>query len=128
MPIPLGSCTMVRRTQELLVVDLVVELGRLHMAQVECNWVDVAIIGEDLGDDCCNHIIRSISFNNNRIIRVEMCQDGCLASVKAFLKISNALVWSGPHENRVSFQVRQIRGMTMSVKPNNELEVEVGKA
>jgi len=62
--------------KQLLVVDLIVELSRLHTMGVECDQVDVAIVRGDLGDDCCNHIVRSIGFNNNRIIRVEMCQDG----------------------------------------------------
>jgi len=39
--------------------------------------VDVTILRGDLGDDSCNSIIGSISFNNNWIIRVEMRQDGC---------------------------------------------------
>ena len=29
-------------------------------------------------DDRCDCIVRSISFNNNGIVRVEMHQDGCL--------------------------------------------------
>ena len=40
--------------------------------------MDVANVRGDLGDECCNCIVRSISFNDNRIIRVEMHQDGCL--------------------------------------------------
>ena len=40
--------------------------------------MDVAIIGGDLGDDFSNCIVRSISLNNNRIVRVEMRQDGGL--------------------------------------------------
>jgi len=32
----------------------------------------------DLRDDRCNRIVRSVSFNNNGVNRVEMCQDGCL--------------------------------------------------
>jgi len=32
----------------------------------------------DLGDDRSNCIVRSVSLNNNRIVRVEMCQDGGL--------------------------------------------------
>src|SRR5882724_1131057 len=65
-------------SQELLVVDLVVELGGLHTVGVEHDWVEVAIVGRDLGDDCCDRIVRSVSLNNDGIIRVEMCQDGCL--------------------------------------------------
>src|SRR5882724_5595474 len=64
--------------EQFLVIDLVVELRWLHAAGVECDRVDVAIIGGDLGDDCSDCIVRSISLNNNRIVRVEMCQDGCL--------------------------------------------------
>src|SRR5882724_10320173 len=64
--------------EQLFVVDLIVELCRLHAAGVECDWVDVAIVGGDLRDDRSDRIVRSISFNNNGVIRVEMCQDGCL--------------------------------------------------
>src|SRR5882724_13452380 len=64
--------------EQLFVVDLIVELSRLHAVGVECDWVDVAIIGGDLRDDRSDHIVRSVSFNNNGVIRVEMCQDGCL--------------------------------------------------
>src|SRR5882724_11448905 len=64
--------------KQLLVVDLVVELHRLHAARVECNQVDVAIIRGDLGDDLSDHIVRSVSLNTNGIIRVKMCQDGGL--------------------------------------------------
>jgi len=64
--------------EQLLVIDLVVELCQLHATGVECNWMDFPIIGQDLGDDCYNCIVRSISFNDNGIIRVEMHQDGCL--------------------------------------------------
>ena len=45
---------------------------------VEHHWVNVTVIGVDLADDCCNRIVRSVSLNDNRIIRVEMHQDGCL--------------------------------------------------
>ena len=68
--------------------------------QVEHNQVNVAIIGGDLGDDCCNHIKSSVSFNNYGIIRVEMCQDGCLCKVR--LRVSNTLVWSAPQVKGVS--------------------------
>src|SRR5882724_3069873 len=58
--------------EQLLVVDLVVELHWLHTARVKCDRVDVAIVGRDLGDDRSDCIVRSISLNNNRIVRVEM--------------------------------------------------------
>src|SRR5882724_7346691 len=64
--------------EQLFVIDLVVELRWLHAARVECDRVDVAIVRGDLGDDRSDHVVRSISFNNNRIVRVEMCQDGGL--------------------------------------------------
>src|SRR5882724_1878965 len=64
--------------EQLFVVYLIVELCRLHAAGVECDWVNVAIIGGDLQDDRSDHIVRSVSFNNNGVIRVEMRQDGCL--------------------------------------------------
>src|SRR5882724_460471 len=64
--------------KQFLIVDLVVELHRLHAAQVESDWVDVTIVRGDLGDYHGNRIVRSISFNNNGIIRVKMRQDGGL--------------------------------------------------
>src|SRR5882724_7952599 len=64
--------------KQLLVIDLIVELRWLHAAQVEHDQVDVAIVGGDLGDDRSDRIVRIISLNNNRIVRVEMRQDGGL--------------------------------------------------
>src|SRR5882724_11281783 len=64
--------------EQFLVIDLVVELCWLHAAGVECDWVDVAIVGGDLGDDCSDCIVRSVSLNNNGVVRVEMRQDGGL--------------------------------------------------
>src|SRR5882724_8599901 len=64
--------------EQFLVVDLVVELRWLHAVGVECNWVDVAIVGRDLGDDRSNCIVRSVSLNHNGVVRVEMRQDGGL--------------------------------------------------
>src|SRR5882724_8490917 len=65
-------------SQQLLVIDLIVELSGMHAMGVEDNCVYVTIVRGDLGDYFCDHTVRSISFNNNGIIRVEMCQDGCL--------------------------------------------------
>src|SRR5882724_8890347 len=64
--------------EQLFVIDLVVELCWLHAVQVEHDRVDVAIVGGDLGDYHSDRIFRSVSLNNNRIVRVEMCQDGGL--------------------------------------------------
>src|SRR5882724_8353142 len=64
--------------EQLLVIDLIVELHWLHAARVEHDWVDVAIVGGDLGDDRSDRIVRSVSLNNNRSVRVEMHQDGGL--------------------------------------------------
>src|SRR5882724_11256416 len=61
--------------EQFLVVDLVVELCWLRAAGVECDQVDVAIVGGDLGDDRSNCIVRSISLNDNGVVRVEMRQD-----------------------------------------------------
>jgi len=54
----------------------------------------------DLGDDHSDCIIRSVSFNNNGFIRVEMRQDGCLS--KGCLSVFEQLVWLGAQVNRVS--------------------------
>ena len=51
--------------------------------------MDVTIVRGDLGDDFSNHVVRSISLNNNGIIRVEMCQDGCLG--KSFFECVECL-------------------------------------
>src|SRR5882724_2007995 len=61
--------------EQLLVVDLVVELHWLHAVRVERDQVDVARVRGDLGNDRSDHIVRSVSLNNNRVVRVEMCQD-----------------------------------------------------
>jgi len=76
---------------------------------------DVAIIGGDLRDDRCNRIVRSVSFNNNGVNRVEMCQDGCLC--KGCLEGCECFGVIGPQVNGVSLQVRRIKGMTMSENP-----------
>jgi len=70
--VPLSEASNI--ASKLFVVDLVVELRWLHTARVECDRVDVAIVRGDLGDDRSNRVVRSISFNNNRIVRVEICQ------------------------------------------------------
>src|SRR5882724_4478730 len=44
--------------KQFLIVDLVVELHWLHAVRVECDRVDVTIIGGNLGDDCSNCIVR----------------------------------------------------------------------
>jgi len=71
---------------------------------VEHDWVDVTIIRGDLGDDFCDCIVRSVSFNNNGIIRVEMHQDR--SWMKAVLRVSNALMWSGPQMKGMSLHLR----------------------
>jgi len=47
--------------------------------------VDVAIVGGDLGDDHSDHIVRSVSFNDNEIIRLKCTKMG--AWVKAVLRV-----------------------------------------
>ena len=81
--------------------------------------MDVTIVGGDLGDDHGDHIVRSVSFNNNGIIRVKMRQDGGLGegSLEGFKRLGG----SGPQVNGVSLRVRRIRGMTMSENPTMNL-------
>src|SRR5882724_12638750 len=62
--------------KQFLIIDLIVELCWLHAAWVECDQVDVTIIGGNLGDDHSKRIVGSISLNNNRIVMVEMRQNG----------------------------------------------------
>jgi len=88
--------------------------------------VDVTIIAGDLGYDHCDHIVRSVIFNENRTIRVELCQDGgmgegsiegleCLGVVRA------------PSEWGV-LACEANQGDDNVRKPHNELMIEIGKA
>ena len=97
------------------IVDLIVELCWLHAVQVECDWVDVTIVGGNLGDDRSDRIVRSASLNNNRIVRVEMCQDGGLS--ESCLEGFEHLGVVGAPGEWLSLQVRRIRGMTISENP-----------
>src|SRR5882672_192655 len=112
--------------QELLVVDFIVELGRLHTAGVECDWVDVTIIRGNLGDDSCNSIIGSISFNNNGIMRVEMCQYGCRGEGR--FEGSERLRLIGIPGKRGDLAGEMNEGDDNVREPNNESAIEVGEA
>jgi len=71
----------------------------VHTARVESiGWIlpSLGEIWEIIG---CNRIIGSVSFNNNWIIRVEMCQNG--AMVKACLRAPNAFTYQDPRERGV---------------------------
>jgi len=87
--------------------------------------VDVTIVGGDLGDDRCNHIVRSISFDNDGIVGVEMHQDGCLG--KGCLEGLKCLgVVRAPGEWGVlSHEVNQ--GDDDVRESYNELAIEVGE-
>jgi len=67
---------------------------------------------ERSGDDLCDRIVRSISLNNDGIIRVEMRQDGCLCE-GMFEGLKGCSV-VGTQVNGMSLRVRQISGITMS--------------
>src|SRR5882724_565466 len=112
--------------EQLLFVDLVVELRWLHAAQIECDRVDVAIIRGDLGDDRNDHIVRSISLNNNRVVRVEMHQDGGLGegSLEGFERLG---VVRAPSEWGV-LAGEANQGNDDVREPNNESAIEVGKS
>src|SRR5882672_1365533 len=112
--------------EELLVIDLVVELGRLHAAGVERDRVNVTILGRDLGDDCCNRIIGSVSFNNNWIIRVEMCQDGCRG--EGVFEGFERLHMIGTPGERGVLAGETNEGDDDVGEPNNESAIEVGEA
>ena len=88
--------------------------------------MDVPIIGGDLGDDCCNHIIGSISFNNNCIIRVEMRQNGCHG--EGVFEGSKHLHIIGAPGERGVLAGEMDEGNDNVREPNNELVVEVGEA
>src|SRR5882672_8973653 len=112
--------------QELLVIDLVVELGRLHTAGVECDRMDVTIIRGNLGDDSCNRIIGSISFNNNGIIRVEMRQYGCRG--EGTFEGSERLGLIGTPGKRSVLAGEANEGDHDVREPNNKSAIEVGEA
>jgi len=87
--------------------------------------VDVTIIGGDLEDDYCNCIVRSVCFNNNGIIRVEMHQDGCLCK-DVFEGLKCLGVVGTPGERGV-FASEANQGDDVG-KPNNESVIEVSEA
>src|SRR5882724_517277 len=78
-----------------------------------------------MGDDCGNHIVRSISFNNNGIIRVKMCQDGGLGegSLEGFKCLG---VVRAPSEWGV-LAGEANQGNDDVGEPNNESTIEVGE-
>src|SRR5882724_6120288 len=111
--------------KQFLIVDLVVELHWLHAAQVEHDWVDVTIIGGNLGDDCSDRIVRSVSLNNNRIVRVEMCQNGglCEGCFEGFKRLG---VVGAPDEWGVL--VGEMNQRYDDVRePHNESAIKVGE-
>ena len=88
--------------------------------------MDVPILGGDLGYDCSNHIIGSISFNNNWIIRVEMFQDGCHG--KGMFEGSECLgVVRTPYEGGV-LAGETDEGNDDARESHNESSIEVGEA
>ena len=111
--------------KQFLVIDLV-ELRRLHAARVECDWVDVAIIRGDLGDDRCDSIVRSVSFNNNWVIGVEVRQDGCLG--KGCLERFERLGVIGAPGKWGVLAGEANQGDDDVGEPHNESSIEVGKA
>src|SRR5882724_5319627 len=111
--------------EQLFVIDLVVELRWLHAARVECDQVDVAIIRGDLGDDSSDRIVRSVSFNNNRIVRVEMCQDGGLG--EGGLEGFECLGVVGAPSERGVLAGEANQGNDNVGEPDNESTIEVGE-
>src|SRR5882724_4310623 len=111
--------------KQFFVIDLVVELCWLHAAGVECNRVDVAIVGGDLGDDRSNCIVRHVSLNHNGVVRVEMRQDGglCEGRFEGFKRLG---VVGAPDERGIlSGEANQ--GDDDVGEPLNELTIKVGK-
>ena len=88
--------------------------------------MDVAIVRGDLGDDCCNRIVRSISFNNNRIVRVEMHQDGSLGE-GSLEGLKHLVVVGAPGEWGV-LACEANQGVDNVGEPHNESAIEVGGA
>ena len=87
--------------------------------------MDVAIVRGDLGDDHSNCIVRSISLNNNRIVRVEMCQYGCL-SEGCFEHVEHPGVVGTPGEWGV-LAGEANQGDDNVGEPHNESVIKVGK-
>src|SRR5882724_5220579 len=111
--------------EQFLIVDLVVELCQLHTARVEHDWVDVTIIRGDLGDDHGDRIVRSVSLNNNRIVRVEMHQDGGLG--EGSLEGLECLGVVGAPSERGVLVGEVNQGDEDVREPNNESVIEVGE-
>src|SRR5882724_1290596 len=112
--------------EQFFVVDLVVEFRWLHAAGVECDRVDVAIVGGDLGYDCRNCIVRSVSLNHNGVVRVEMRQDGglCEGRFKGFKRLG---VVRAPDERGIlSGEANQ--GDDNFREPHDELAIKVSEA
>src|SRR5882724_5735023 len=111
--------------EQFLVVDLVVELFWLHAAGVECDRVDVTIVRGDLGDDRCDRIVRSVSLNNNGVVRVEMRQDGglCEGRFEGFKCLG--VVGAPDEQGILSGEVNQ--GDDDVGEPLNELTIKVGE-
>src|SRR5882724_1979832 len=111
--------------KQFFVVDLVVEFRWLHAAGVECDRVDVTIIGGDLGDDRSDCIVRSVSLNDNGVVRVEMRQDrglceGCFKGFKRFGVV-------GAPDERGILSGKANQGDDDVGEPLNELTIKVGE-
>src|SRR5882724_2791774 len=111
--------------EQFFVVDLVVEFRWLHAVGVECDRVDVTIVGGDLGDDCSDCIVRSIGLNDNGVVRVEMCQDGGLCE-GCFEGFKHLGVVGAPDEQGI-LSGKANQGDDDVGEPLNELTIKVGK-
>ena len=88
--------------------------------------MDVTIIRGYLGDDGCNCTVGSVSFNNNRMIRVQMRQDGCHG--EGVFEGSECLHMIGTPGERGVLVGETNEGDDEVREPNNESEIEIGKA
>ena len=87
--------------------------------------MDVTIIRRDLGNDCCNCIVRSISFNNNGIIGVEMRQDRGLS--KGLFKCVECLGVVGTPDEWGILVGEVNQGDDDVREPHNESAIKVGE-
>ena len=64
----------IHHSEELLVVDIIVLLCRLHRAGVESNWVERAI-GLQLGKDSRDHVVGRVGFEDGGEGGIEVYKD-----------------------------------------------------
>ena len=64
--------------EELLIVRVIVQLRRSERTRIESNWVNLTV-GADIRQYTCDHVVRSVGFDNDRHVWLIVCEDwhGC---------------------------------------------------